>query len=185
MSGWPGSRGARRISAGVGVPRRVQTQRTPPVVALRCREAEVRPVPTDQVSPLVGTVLAYVIATLACRSSKAMRAEAKESCGRSPSAVRGRQARRAGGRVASPTKGSVPSRSLGKRCRRRTHALIAAYGWKSAPKAPRIGPRVSPTPNASPVSVQLPMSPSGPSASWPTNIPSSSEASAVTSLRAR
>ena len=54
-----------------------------------------------------------------------------------------------------------------------------AYGWKSAPNAPRIGPRVSPTPNASPVRLQLPMMPSGPSASWPTNIPSSSEASAA------
>ena len=39
------------------------------------------------------------------------------------------------------------------------------YGWKSAPKAPRIGPRVSPTPNTSPVRLQLPMMPSGPSAS--------------------
>ena len=72
------------------------------------------------------------------------------------------------------------SGSLGMRPRRRKHTLSArSYGWKSAPKAPRIGPRVSPTPNTSPVRLQLPMMPSGPSASWPTNIPSSSEASAA------
>ena len=64
-----------------------------------------------------------------------------------------------------------------------TRSPPTAYGWKSAPKAPRIGPRVSPTPKASPVRLQLPMMPSGPSASWPTNIPSSLEESAVASLR--
>ena len=175
---------AGRFSAGVGAARWVPTQRTLPVVALRCRQAGVRPVHADQVRPLVGAVMAHVIATPVCRSSKAMRAEATESCGRRPSAVRGRHAKRAVGRVASRTKGSGASRSSGMQNQGRTHArLAAAYGWKSAPKAPRIGPRVSPTPNASPVRVQLPMSPSGPSASWPTNIPSSSEASAVASLR--
>jgi len=127
--------------------------------------ASVRPVPADQVSPLVGAVLAHVIATPVCRSSKAMRAEATESCGRRPRTVQERYAQRVVGRVASRIRGSGPSRSLGMRGQRRTHTLLAAYGWKSAPKAPRIGPRVSPTPNASPVSVQLPMSPSGPSAS--------------------
>ena len=59
---------------------------------------------------------------------------------------------------------------------------VAVYGWKSAPKAPRIVPRVSPTPNASLVRVQLPMRPSGPSASWPTNIPSSVAARAAVSV---
>jgi len=133
---------------------------------------------------MVSAVPTYFAATLVGRSSQSMRPEAMESCGRSPSAVRGRHPQQAGGRAAIRNKGSGLSRSLGMRHRRRTYArLAAAYGWKSAPKAPRIGPRVSPTPNALPDSVQWPMNPSGPSASWPTNIPSSSEASAVLSLR--
>ena len=38
-----------------------------------------------------------------------------------------------------------------------------AYGWTSAPKAPRISPRSVPWPNALPVRLQVPMRPSGPS----------------------
>ena len=45
----------------------------------------------------------------------------------------------------------------------RSSPRMAAYGSKSAPNAPRIGPML-----------HVPMTPSGPSASWPTNIPSSS-----------
>ena len=91
---------------------------------------------------------------------------------------------RAGGLGARRTKEGADRAApfqCGARDARSRCAPWALYGWKSAPKAPRIGPRVSPTPNASPVRPQLPMIPSGPSASWPTNIPSSWEASAAMS----
>ena len=75
-------------------------------------------------------------------------------------------------------KGSGRSRSLG-RCRRGERGSsppAVAYGWMSAPKAPRMIPRSLSTPNTPPVSSQVPMMPSGPSWSWPTNMPSTLEA---------
>ena len=62
--------------------------------------AATRLVPADQVSLMVSAVLDDVTATLVGRSSQAMRAEATESRGRSPSAGRGRHPQPAGGRVA-------------------------------------------------------------------------------------
>ena len=83
-------------------------------------------------------------------------------------------------------KGSGRSRSLGLRRAGRASAPLAtaAYGWTSAPKAPRITPRLTPWPKASPVSVHVPMMPSGPSWSWPTNMPSSCEPRAAMSSMA-
>lgn len=60
---------------------------TRPVTALCCRQAGKRLLPSDQVSSLVGAVLAHVIATLAYRSLKAMWPAATGGGGRSPSAV--------------------------------------------------------------------------------------------------
>ena len=115
-----------RFSAGAGVARPVSTQRSLPMVPLRCRQSGVSLVPADQASPLVCAVLAHIAATLVCRNSKAMRLEAAEVRSRSLSAVQGRHAQRAGDRVARTMKVSGPSRSLEVRCRRRTHALLAA-----------------------------------------------------------
>ena len=65
--------------------------------------------------------------------------------------------------------------------RERASRAAVAYGWMSAPKAPRIGPRSVPTPKAPPVRVHVPIRPSGPSWSAPTNMPLSAEARAAAS----
>ena len=121
-----GATAAGRFPAGARVERRVSTQRTPPVVALRCRQVGVSLVPADQASPLVNAVLAHVVAMIMCRRSKAMRMEATEGRSRSLSTVQGRHAQMAGDRVARRMKESGPIRSPEMRCGRRTRALLAA-----------------------------------------------------------